>query len=1505
MGMAGNAFLLLLCALVAVGSADEQKSGHYLVFLPSELHALSSERLCVSLLGVTEDVTFRATLHYKDSRDASNVAQNHTVVGEFDADVVLHPSGGDLHRCFSFTVPDVQGTTYANLVVSAAGKGLNFNKTHAVVVKKATDVVFVQTDKPVYKPGQSVKFRVVTLDENFATVLKTYALIYIEDPQRNRIAQWRNVSGRAGIVQLELDMPSEPPLGTYNVAVVEQSGGDSVASHSFTVEEYVLPTFEVSIQTPSYLNYLDKSVTLKVCGRYTYGKPVHGAVNASVCIQGQPRFWWREECITPVCNEFFKKVGKDGCAEWQVDNAKPSNASCHTTHVLKVVAVLEEEGTGMKMKQKAEKNFETDIFRISFVNMPSWYRYGLPIVGKVKVERPDGSPVPHKLVSLTVKQANDAPPGRQHHTGADGTFSFTIDTGDFNKSDTIFLEATDPEFNSTANPSVTYQQGYSTISAFFSPSDSFLQLDRVAHTLECGSSVSLRLILMLNENRSGDGDGHAGGVVRPVINVLVMSRGNILHTESFTMDKVYLGKAHSHHFQLKVKHSFAPTARLLAWMVFNNETVADTLALSVHKCFPNKVSVGFEHEQELPGAMSTLSIRASPGSLCALRVVDKSVLLLKPEAQLSAESIFQRLQVQDLTYYDYGIERWDCSLERDQRRKRSYGVWMDDFQNSVHRLFKGMGLVVLTDTTVKRSVECHKLMHHRHRIAYSMETVASPGLRFSYGGHIGPMGQDGAMFKMVKETVREYFPETWIWDLYPVSESGLEQVAVKVPDSITEWKASAFCSSPAGFGLSEVSSLRVFTPFFVEPVLPYSVVRGETFPLAISVHNYLHSCLKIEVTLLDSEQFAVSAGGPRGSASCVCPDTKGLFSFLIEPLALGTVNVSVRAAAVRSAEPCGNEVVVVPEEGAVDTVVRSVIVEPEGIPKELAYSSLLCPKSPASERFVFNLPLPANVIVGSARAYATIAGDIMGSALQNLDKLLTLPTGCGEQNMVKFAPNIYIQEYLQNSGQLTDAVREKALNFLRVGYQRQLTYKRDDHSYSAFGKSDDDGNTWLTAFVLKSFVRASKHIAVSEDHIRGPFSWLREHQNASTGCFISVGRLFNNAMKGGVSDDVSLTAYVTAALLESNLSGPAVERALGCLRPHVLESHSPHLLALASYTFSLSADGATAQALRDALQARAVTKGGLTHWQEANKKDDEDEEEEEEDGGFNFRRSYGGATSAAVETTAYALLSRLAVPGQPAASATSSNIGIVQWLSKQRNAYGGFSSTQDTVVGLQALSAFAALMHGGGGGGTGGGIKAVVQDSAHTLLREVSIDSTNALILHQVQLPPPVPAPLVSSCTVEATGQGCVLFQVSLKYNEPPKASKPKFSLSVATNPANCSKAARKGFQINVEVSYHGERGESNMALVEVKMISGYSPVKSSLKELQTFYDFVKKVELDASHVVIYLDKVDKKPTAIQMSVTQDIAVDNLQPATVRVYDYYATEDAATSMYSAPCTHSQ
>lgn len=57
----------------------------------------------------------------------------------------------------------------------------------------------------------------------------------------------------------------------------------------------------------------------------------------------------------------------------------------------------------------------------------------------------------------------------------------------------------------------------------------------------------------------------------------------------------------------------------------------------------------------------------------------------------------------------------------------------------------------------------------------------------------------------------------------------------------------------------------------------------------------------------------------------------------------------------------------------------------------------------------------------------------MGIALQNLDQLVKMPQGCGEQNMVLFAPIIYVLQYLEKTGQLTPEIRDRATGFLCSG----------------------------------------------------------------------------------------------------------------------------------------------------------------------------------------------------------------------------------------------------------------------------------------------------------------------------------------------------------------------------------------------------------------------------------------------------------------------------------------
>ena len=57
----------------------------------------------------------------------------------------------------------------------------------------------------------------------------------------------------------------------------------------------------------------------------------------------------------------------------------------------------------------------------------------------------------------------------------------------------------------------------------------------------------------------------------------------------------------------------------------------------------------------------------------------------------------------------------------------------------------------------------------------------------------------------------------------------------------------------------------------------------------------------------------------------------------------------------------------------------------------------------------------------------------MGSVLENLDRLVVQPTGCGEQNMIKLAPIASVLKYLNRTEQLTSEIKEKALTYLKLG----------------------------------------------------------------------------------------------------------------------------------------------------------------------------------------------------------------------------------------------------------------------------------------------------------------------------------------------------------------------------------------------------------------------------------------------------------------------------------------
>lgn len=120
-----------------------------------------------------------------------------------------------------------------------------------------------------------------------------------------------------------------------------------------------------------------------------------------------------------------------------------------------------------------------------------------------------------------------------------------------------------------------------------------------------------------------------------------------------------------------------------------------------------------------------------------------------------------------------------------------------------------------------------------------------------------------------------------------------------------------------------------------------------------------------------------------------------------------------------------------------------------------------------------------------------------------------------------------------------------------------------------------------------------------------------------------------------------------------------------------------------------------------------------------------------------------------------------------------------KWLLNQRNNKGGFISTQDTVMGLQALAKFAERISI-----RDNNIQIIVKaDNLLNNTTNFNVNPENALIYQSHELPSTVRA-----INITANGHGFALFQLSYNYHtnkiEPEPSFKLKFNILNNSNEA-------------------------------------------------------------------------------------------------------------------------
>ena len=136
------------------------------------------------------------------------------------------------------------------------------------------------TDRPIYRPGETVYYKGVVRDEDDASYTipgpGTEVTVTIRDASYDNVLNTTTTLSELGTLSGELVLPSDAPIGTYRIFVQEAGRGSSIGA-SFTVAEFRVPEFKVEVEAAGGDYVAGETVPTEAQASFFFGGPVADA----------------------------------------------------------------------------------------------------------------------------------------------------------------------------------------------------------------------------------------------------------------------------------------------------------------------------------------------------------------------------------------------------------------------------------------------------------------------------------------------------------------------------------------------------------------------------------------------------------------------------------------------------------------------------------------------------------------------------------------------------------------------------------------------------------------------------------------------------------------------------------------------------------------------------------------------------------------------------------------------------------------------------------------------------------------------------------------------------------------------------------------------------------------------------------------------------------------------------------------------------------------------------
>uniref|UniRef100_A0A8B9VKP7 Complement C3 n=1 Tax=Anas zonorhyncha TaxID=75864 RepID=A0A8B9VKP7_9AVES len=1391
-------------------------------------------------------------------------------------------------------LPSVVGKQY--VAVTARVGAVTVEKV--LLVSLQSGHIFLQTDKPIYTPGSTVLCRFFALSHFMEPVLKT-VIVEIKTPDNVIIKQVPVSSPKKnGIFSLNHNLPEVVSLGTWTIIAKFEDSQEQVFSTQFEVKEYVLPSFEVTLEPEEKFLYIDRKENFRVSitAKYLYGKRLTGTAFALFGVMVD-----EEKKSIPQSLQRIQVVEGDGEASLSMDMVRQRFANMdelegHSLYV--TVTVLTESGSDMVEAQRTGIHIVKSPYTIHFTHTPKYFKPGMPFDLTVYVTNPDNSPAPRVRVKAEGFQGLVS-------TQRDGTAKLVLNMPANKDSITITVTTDQADL-----PPDRQAKQKMTAEAYKSQGNSgnFLHLAVGASEVQPGDNLPVNFHLKSNND-----------AVRKSVSYftyLILNKGHIVHAGRQPRD----GDQSLVTMSLPVTANLIPSFRIVAYyFVTPNEIVADSVWVDVKDtCMGSLVVKGATEADSRvhePGTPMRLRIEGDHMAHVGLVAVDKAVFVLSKKNKFTQTKVWDTVEKSDIgctagsgrnhigVFADAGLslasnvnintpQRSEVQCEKPAKRKRRSLQLIE---------YKGQKAAEYTDKNLRKCCEDgmkENLMGYscEKRATYILDGNACTQAFLSCCTYIKGIREqkqresylelarsemDGGFLDDEDITSRSLFPESWLWQVEelkePPNELGIstKTLPVYLKDSITTWEVLAVSlSKKKGLCVADPYEITVMKEFFIDLRLPYSVVRNEQVEIRAILYNYWKNKIKVRVELMYNPALC-SASTSKARYQQIFdlePQSSRAVPFVIVPLQLGQHDVEVKAAVWGSFVSDGvkKKLKVVPEGMRLEKTVKIVELDPKtkghnGVQEVKVTAANITDIVPntESETKVSIQGNPVSIMVEKA---------INGEKLKHL---IVTPSGCGEQNMIGMTPTVIAVHYLDSTNQwesLGVDRRSESITLIRKGYTQQLAFRKEDSSYAAF--TNRQSSTWLTAYVAKVFAMAIKIVDIEPEVVCGAVKWLILEKQKPDGIFQEDAPVIHKEMVGGyegAEPEVSLTAFVLIALQEArqickdhvkSLDG-SIAKASDYLSRRYLSLARPYTVALTSYALALSGKLDSEKFLMK------KSKGDGNRWVERNS------------------HTYN------IEGTSYALLALLQMEKMELTGA------VVQWLSQQNYFGGGYGSTQATIMVFQALAQYQVSMPRQ---------QKLNLDVSVLLPRRANaityrIENSNALVARSAE------TKLNEDFTVKASGTGKGTMTVVTVYNAkvPEKENKcDNFDLKVDVEDVKMGKEPEgiiRSVKITICTRYL-DNVDATMSIIDVSMLTGFSPDMQDLKRLSEGVErYISKFEInqvlsDRSNLIIYLDKVSHQAEeCIAFRAHQQFQVGLIQPASVTVYSYYKIDDRCTRFY--------